>query len=141
MLWCQMSWAWQPKQHNEQSQQARGDVWFFSGKFCAHSPWKSLLNVGSSAETLAQRNRALLWLWAVRIPYLMRNTLSNFELQSGILKGGGGTLTRGNDIRVSPGMTGTVTSAPCAPPVYDSVTQLLRRFGSSLQEGGDVAFA
>ena len=39
----------------------------------------------------------------------------------------GGTLTRGNDIRVTPGMTVRWRSAPCAPPLYCHalVTQIL----------------
>ena len=34
------------------------------------------------------------------------------------LNGGGGTLTRGNDIHVTPGMTVRWHSAPCAPPLW-----------------------
>ena len=44
-------------------------------------------------------------------------TVTNSPIQSGIFKGGG-TLTRGNDIHVTPGMTVRWRSAPCTRPLY-----------------------
>ena len=49
--------------------------------------------------------------WPQRLQYYGHSTFGNFFK-------GGGTLTRGNDIRVTPGMTVRWRSAPCAPPRY-----------------------
>ena len=51
----------------------------------------------------------------------------------------GGIFTRGNDIRVSPGMTVQWRSAPWALPLYWHA--FVRRFLSPLNKGGDVAIA
>ena len=76
--------------------------------------WQLTLNFGLNLPPRKVHEQTSLWLGLPE-----RLLIKNLDVPGASLgHSKRGTLTRGNDIRVSPGMTVRWRSAPCAPPQY-----------------------